>query len=156
MFTHGHIARQIIFVDSAERSQKITGTGPQAFSGIDMDLTDAIAILITCPFMFSMMDGDMLAWNLVVARPFVGIGNRVGLRETDQVLFQRFAIRVFDDAQAHLPTLAPDRADDGRSVIVIGAVPALFVGPASRWVCRVAVFSAFFPPRSETSHRFQL
>ncbi len=81
MFTHCHRARQIIFVDSAERSQKVAGTGPHAFGRVGMDLTNTIAIIIACPFMFAMIDGDMRAGNLIVAGPFIRIGKRGRLWE---------------------------------------------------------------------------
>jgi hypothetical protein len=156
MFIHRHIARQIIFVNPAKRPQKVARAGPHALCGIGMDLTNAVAIVIACPFVFSMIDRDMLAWNLIVPCPFIGIDSRVGLRETNQVLLQSLTIRVLDDTQPNGSALTPDRADDGRTVIIIGAVPALFVGPTAGWVRGIIVFSAFFPPNSETFRRFQL
>jgi hypothetical protein len=132
-------------VDSAERSQKVACAGPHALGGIDMDLSNTIAIIISCPFMFSVIDGHMWAWNLTIPGPFIRIGKRSRLRETHHMLLQRLAIRVLNDAQAHLSTLASDRADDGWSVIVIGAVPTLFVGPTTRRGRRITMFSAFFP-----------
>ena len=114
------------------------------------------AIVIACPFVFSVIDGHMRAWNLAIPGPFIRIGKRRRLCETHHMLLQRLAICVLDDAQTHLSTLAPDRADDGRPVIVIGAMPTLFVGPTPRRVRRITMFSAFFPPRSETSRQFQL
>jgi len=56
--------------------------------------------------------------------------------------------------QPALPTLPADGADDGWTIILIGAVPSSFVGAAVRRIARVAVFVAFLPPHSETSHRF--
>src|SRR4029453_12748746 len=53
-----------------------------------------------------------------------------------------------------LPTIATDGSDDGGTIILIGPVPSSLVGAAARRVARVAVFVAFFPLRSETSHRF--
>jgi hypothetical protein len=111
-----------------------------------MDFTNAITIVISCPFVFSMVDRDMLAWNLSVPCPFIGIDRRVGLRETDQVPLQSLTISVLDDPQPNASALTPDRADDGRTVIIIGAMPALFVGSTAGWVRGIIVFSAFFSP----------
>ena len=57
-------------------------------------------------------------------------------------------------AQTALPTFPTDGPDDGRAIILIGPVASPLVGAAARRIKRVAVFVAFFPPRSETSHRF--
>ena len=86
MFTHRHIARQIIFVNPAERPQKVARAGPHALCGIGMDLTNAVAIVISCPFVFSMIDRDMLAWNLIVPCPFIGIDRRVVSSRNERTL----------------------------------------------------------------------
>ncbi len=145
MFTHRHIARQIIFVNPAERPPKVARTGPHALCSIGMDLTNAVTIVISCPFVFSKIDRDMLAWNLIVPCPFIGIDGRAGLRETEQVLLQSLTVRMLDDTQPNGSTRTPDRADDRRTVIIIGTVPALFVGPTTGWVRGIIVFLAFFP-----------
>ena len=54
-----------------------------------------------------------------------------------------------------MSTLPAHRPDDGRPIIVIRAVASPLVGSAPRRIKRIAVFVAFFPPRSETSHRFR-
>jgi hypothetical protein len=67
---------------------------------------------------------------------------------------QRLFIGVLYDSQATLAAPPPDRADHGRAVILVGAVPALFIGSPT-WGGRLAWgFFSFFPPRSETSRQF--
>ena len=58
-------------------------------------------------------------------------------------------------SQTHLPTLASNRAQHGRTIIGECAASPAFVGATTRRVERVKVFNAFFPPHSETAHRFQ-
>jgi hypothetical protein len=82
----------------AEGAHKIAYSRPHPFGGIDMDLPDAIAIIIPCPFVLSMLDGDTLALNSIVALPLIGIRNRLRLGESSHVPLQGLAISVFDDA----------------------------------------------------------
>ena len=155
VFTHGNIARQMSLVHAAKGSQEVARPGPHSLRRVDVDLTNAIAIVIACPFVFTMINGDTVALNLLVASPLIGIRHRVRLSEPSHMLLQGLAIGVFNHTQAHLPTFSPNRADDRRPIIVIGAVPSLFVGAPSRGIGRIAVLFAFFPPHSETFHRFQ-
>jgi hypothetical protein len=52
-FMDGDIAEQIGFMNSAIGTQEITQTRPAAFVGVDVDFTNAIAIVIECPSFFS-------------------------------------------------------------------------------------------------------
>ena len=70
-------------------------------------------------------------------------------------MFQSLAVGVMDDPQANLAGFPTYRPDHGRTVIGIGAVSDLFIGPATGWISRVAVIVTFFPPHSETFHPFQ-
>jgi len=55
-FTDGGIASQIGFMNTAIRSQEIMQTCAAVFLGVDMDLTNAIAIVVACPFMCAVTD----------------------------------------------------------------------------------------------------
>ena len=57
MFAHGQIAVQIFLVDAPKRAQKIARGRPQAFNGVGMHLTDAIAIIIARPFFLAVTHG---------------------------------------------------------------------------------------------------
>jgi hypothetical protein len=70
------------------------------------------------------------------------------------VLLQRLPIRMLAHTQSALPTVPADGPDNGWTIILIGPMASAFVRAAARRIARVAVFLSFFPPRSETSHRF--
>ena len=78
VFAHRYIAGQMILVHAAKGAQKIACASPEAFCGIDVNLTNAIAIIIACPFVFTMIDRNPLALNLIVAIPFIGIRHSMG------------------------------------------------------------------------------
>src|SRR3989304_3692477 len=71
------------------------------------------------------------------------------------VFLQGLAVGMLGHAQTYLAALSSNCADNRRTIILIGAVPFLFIGTWSRGIGRIAVFFAFFPPHSETSHLFQ-
>lgn len=89
MFTHGNIAYEIIFMDITKVAQEIARSGPRAFGSVDVNRSNAIAIIITRPFVFTMIDRDSLTFNMIIARPFIRIGDRVnvifGLRAPNQL-----------------------------------------------------------------------
>ena len=64
-------------------------------------------------------------------------------------------VRIGHHAPAHRSRGASTRAQDGRSVIRIGATPAPFVRAATRWISRSEVVIAWCPPHAEPSHRFR-
>lgn len=151
MFAHGQIVGQILFVDSAKGAQKVAGGGPQAFDGVGMDLSNAIAIIVACPLFLPVTPGGMRTFDPVGALPFIGITSGVSFGVPMDVLLQRLAIRMVPYAQATLPTAASHGADNGRPIVVVRAMPPLLVGATPRRIKRIGVFLAFFPPRSETS-----
>jgi hypothetical protein len=154
MFTHGQIAVQIFFVDAPKRAQEITCARPQAFNSVGMDLPDAIAIIIPCPFLLAVTYRVVIPLDAVVALPLICITGGVFLGVAVHVFLQRLSIGMLAHAQPALATFSTDGSHHGRAIILIGAVPSSLVRAAARWIAWVAVFVAFFPPRSETSHRF--
>ena len=46
----GHVSVQEFLVNTTERTQEITQSGPYALHSVAMDFTDAIAIIISSPF----------------------------------------------------------------------------------------------------------
>ena len=93
---------------------------------------------------------------MVIALPFIGIDGDPGLGEGVDMSFQGLLIGVMDQPQPDLTALAANRAHDWRTIIVISAVTALFIGPSAGRIIRVRVIITFFPPHSETFRRFQL
>lgn len=63
----------IIFMDTFERAQVISYIGPHSFSGICMNFSKPIAIIVTRPFMFRMKNGGMIPNDVVICLPFIGI-----------------------------------------------------------------------------------
>ena len=139
----------------AKRAEEIAHRGPHAFSGIDVYLANAIPVIITSPFMFAVADSGMRANDVVVAQPFVGIDLIASQGAGMDVMFEGFLVGVMNHPQANLTTLTANRPHNWRTIIVIGAMAALFVGPTTRGIIRVGMILTFFPPHSETFRRFQ-
>ena len=154
MFAHGQIAMQIFLVDAPKRAQEIARGCPQPFDRVGMHLADAIAIVIACPFLLAMTHGVMDTIDAVVALPFIRITGGVFLGVAVPMFLQRLPIGMLAHAQAALSTVPADGPDYGWTIIRIGPMASAFVRAAARWIARVTVFIPFFPPRSETSHRF--
>ncbi len=157
VFTHCHIVREISFMHTTKGSQEIAYSSPHTFRRVDVDLPAAIAIIITRPFVVAMIDRDALAFDVIVALPFIGIHDSLRSRELRQMFLQRLAVGMLGHTQPHLVTLASDGANDRRAIILIGSVPSLFVSAPAWRIGRIAVFFAFFPPHAarEPSHQFQ-
>lgn len=155
MFTHRHIVCEILLVNSAKRTQKVSQRLPQAFNRVDVNFTDAITIIVSGPFFLPMTDCCVTTVQPVVAKPFVAVTSRVLGCELLNVLVQGRFVRSFANTQATLSTAASNGADDGRTIILISSMPALFIGAPTRWISSVFVLFSFFPPRSETSRQFQ-
>ena len=92
---------------------------------------------------------------MIVTLPFIGINRDPDLGEGVNLFFEGFLVGMINHPQPDLATLATNRAHNRWAVIIIGAVSTLFVGPGTRRVVWIAVIVTFFPPRSETSRRFQ-
>ncbi|MEZ4705580.1 MAG: hypothetical protein R3A44_00155 [Caldilineaceae bacterium] len=56
-FSHSDIASQMLFVNPFKRTQEVARIGPKTFGGIDMDLANAIAIIVAGPFAGTMTNG---------------------------------------------------------------------------------------------------
>ena len=139
----------------AKRAEEIAHRGPHAFSGIDVYLANAIPVIITSPFMFAVADSGMRANDVVVAQPFVGIDLNAGQCERMDVMFEGFLVGVMNHPQTNVATLATNRPHNWRTIIVIGAMAALFVGPTSGRIIRIGMILTFFPPHSGTFRLFQ-
>ena len=140
-------------MDTAEGAQEITGRCPQPFDSIGMNFAHPITIVISCPFTLAVTDRAVCALDSIVALPFVGVtrGRRLGI--TMDMLLQSLPVDMLTDSQAALPTFSADSPDHRRSIILVGAVPALLVRSPARRIQRIGVLFAFFPPRSETSRQ---
>ena len=68
----------MILMHAAKGTQKITGARPHAFRRVNVHLAHAVAIVIACPFVLTMIDGNPLALNAMVALSFIGIRDGIG------------------------------------------------------------------------------
>lgn len=140
---------------AAKRAQKVTYGSPTAFAGVGVDFADAVAVIVTCPFVLPVTNRGVRARHILIAAPFVGVTHRGSLRRRRDVLLQGWLVGMRNDGQPYLPTLTPKGPDDRRTIILIGAMTFAFIGATTRWIVGVEMRFAFFPPRSETSPRFQ-
>jgi len=146
---------KILFMHPFEGTEKIADIRPESFGGVTVDLADAIAIIIPRPFFLTVIDGGMSADDMIVTLILIGIQGAPGLGETMDVSTQRRFSRIEQDPYPNLACFPTDRADNRGTVIGISAASGPFVSPPTRWIRWIEVFVTFFPPRSETSHRFQ-
>lgn len=120
-----------------------------------MHLSDTIAIIVTSPLLFAVADRCMRTDDVIVAPPFIGVDHDPNLSEGVDVIFQSFLVGMMHHSQAYLSTVTAYGTDNRGTVIIVGAMPPLFVGPTAGRIIRITVIVTFFPPRSETSRQFQ-
>src|SRR5215218_9027429 len=118
-----------------------------------MHLPDPIPIIIARPLLYAMLDRSMLPYDLLVSPPLIGVERGFARRVVVDMGQQGFLVGVFDDPQPYLSSDPAHAPDYRRTVIVVGAVPAPFVGASSGRIFGVRVPITFFPPRSGTSRR---
>jgi len=138
-----------------KRTQKRSHPGPHPFGCIGMDFANPVTIIVACPFLDGMTDGGMGSLELAIALRFISIDLSIGVGELMNMPTKDGSCRIGDNAQPHLPALSPNCPDDWGTIIGIGSPSTPFVGPPSWRVRWITVFITFFPPRSETSHRFR-
>ena len=153
--SHCDIFAQINFVNTLERAQVISHICPHAFSCVRVDFPNTIAIVVTCPFMFSMANGLMFPNNVIVRVPLICITSRIFQCKPMNMSCQCLSICVVNHAQACLPTFSSYRSDNWRTIIIVGSMPAPFVGSFSWRVFGIRMSFTFFPPNSGTFRLFQ-
>lgn len=120
-----------------------------------MDFPDAVAVVITRPFVLTVTNRGVGTRQILVTAPFIRVASRRRLRRRRDVFLQGRLIRMPNDGEPYLPTFSSKGTDDGRTIIFIGSVPFALIGATTRRIVGVEMRLAFFPPRSETSRRFQ-
>lgn len=63
---NGNIATQAILVNSLEGSQEIPDICPHPFSGVDMNFSDAITVIISSPFSLTVTNRSMRTNDMIV------------------------------------------------------------------------------------------
>jgi hypothetical protein len=148
------IVVQILLVYPAKRAQTIARGCPKTFNRVGMGFSDAIAIVIACPFFLAMAPGVGATTNAIVALPFLCGTGGVFLGVPVHGSLPCLPVGLLAHPRPTLATFAPHGPDDGRAIIGIRTMTALLVGAPPRRITRIAVFVPFFPPRSEASPQF--
>ena len=120
-----------------------------------MNLSDTIAVIIAGPLFLAMADRRVGTDDMIVARPFIGVDRDPNLGEGVNLFFEGCLVGMLDHSQPHLPTFTAYGPHDRGPVIIVTAMPPLFIGPTAGGIFRITVIVTFFPPRSETSRQFQ-
>jgi len=77
--TDSDVRVQMALMHATKWAQEVAEGCPSALHGINVDFADAIAILIARPFAESMHDHDVLAVEVRIADPLIGIDCGVSL-----------------------------------------------------------------------------
>ena len=142
---------------TTERSEKVTNSGPHAFTTVGMHLSHPISIVVSRPFLSRVAYNKMLSRPLdaIIARPFVSTYYRLRCGVERDMPDQHCRRSSMSYSQTYLLALSAYRTDNRRSVILVVAVPSSLVGSPTRRVPPVEMLLTFFPPHSETSRLSQ-
>jgi hypothetical protein len=83
-------------MDTFERTQVVSHIRPHAFSGVDMNFSNSIAIIVTSPFMICMANGSVVSNDVIVGLPLIGIASGFFSRKPMDMRLERFSICVVD------------------------------------------------------------
>jgi hypothetical protein len=155
-FMNSCITRQIVFVNTSIRTQEIAQTCPTTFVGIDMHFSDAVSIVIACPFIFSVTHGMAYSLQAVVAVILISVECSFRLSEALYKRTECPALRILHHTNTHLARFSANHCTNWRSIILVGATPTSFVGSTTRWVLWISVPFSFFPQRSRTFRQSRL
>ena len=124
---------------AAKRSQKRAERHACPFTTVAVNLAHAIAIVITCPLVLSVIDGCMLRRDPVVAPLLVRIDDRPIRRNRfgQDALIGRL-VALSDQWATFFARLTADAMDDRRTVVLIGTMPRLLIRATARRIVRVA------------------
>jgi hypothetical protein len=141
---------QILLVNTSEGTQVGTKRRTCSLTGVAMDFTAAIAIIIPCPFVDAMADRGRGGMTPPVALPLIGIQLRAASRQVfDDEPVTSPPVRVVAHPQTLLARLTRDDTDDRGPIVGVGAMAFTPIGASAGRVIRVAMGRAFFPPRSD-------
>jgi hypothetical protein len=121
-----------------------------------MNLTTAVAIIIPRPLVPAVADSRVAWMAPAIALRLIGIEQGAAYRNV--LRDQRrtgVPVRMVADPPALLTRVARDDADDGGTIVGIGAVPFALIGATTGWIGGIAMRRAFFPPRFGTARRLR-
>src|SRR5262249_28323340 len=128
--------------------------GANPFARVAMHFSDPIAIVIPRPLVRAVAYRSMRRMAAGIGVGLVGIEHRAADR--DVLINQLVAgalIRVLTDPKSVFAALARHQVNDRRTIVSVGAAPALLIGPPPRRIGRIAMRRTFFPPRSDRVRR---
>ena len=102
-----------------------------------MNLSDTIAIIIPSPLFLAVADRGVGTDEVIVALPFIGVDRDPTLSEGVNVSFEGCLVGMMHHSQPDLPTITTYGPHDRGAVIIVGAVPPLFIGSTARWIIRI-------------------
>jgi len=152
---NGNITGQVLLMNTTERTQEITQPRPATFIGIDVDLPNAISIVIPSPFVLTVTNRMSHPLEFVVAIILIGIQSGFRSGELLHERTQGRPLGVFHHPHPDLTRTPPDDSTNRRPVIGISPSTPALVGSFARRVLRIRMPFAFFPPRSGTFRQFQ-
>jgi hypothetical protein len=155
-FMNSCITRQIGFVNTSKGVQEIAQTYPTTFVGIDKHFSDAVSIVIACPFIFSVTHGVAYALQVIVAIIFISVECSFWLGEALYKRTECPALRILHRTNTHLARFSANHCTNWRSIILAGATPTSFVGSTTRRILWISVPLSFFPQRSGTFRQSRL
>ncbi len=148
-FIRGDIQMQIGFMDAPKHSQigSQGGTGP--LTGIAMDLSFAVPIVITCPLTRTMAHGSVCRMASRITVGLIGIEHGA---PDGNILVDQFVtgllIGMVADPKTVFAALARDQMNNGWPVIGICATPSLLIRAPARRIFGIPMGRTFFPPHS--------
>ena len=142
-------------MNSAKRTKEVSHRLPQAFNRVDVNFTDAVAVIISRPLFFAMTDHSVTTAQTVVALPLIAVTSRSFDGELLDMAVQGLFRRSFANTKAAFSTAPANSPDDAWTVILVCAMPPFLIGSRTRRISLGFVLFSFFPQRSETSRLFQ-
>ena len=115
-----------MLADAFEPPHKVAEFRPEAFGRVHVDLVDAVAVVVPCPFTCTVADGRMVhpvRPHPVVRTAFVGVTGAGVAPVPPQGLADLCLCGVVEGLKAHLPALTAYRPVNGRSVVCPCAQP---------------------------------
>ncbi len=135
-----------MLVEATERTQKVALAHPDALHGVVVNFAKAIAIVVSGILALGMVDAGVWAsavGQVLIASRSVCKDHGVWFGVVHDELFQSGFVGVFDDLHAHFRTLTSNDANNGRTIIVEGALASAFVAPATGLVFGIVVPFSF-------------
>ena len=143
--TDRHITGKILLMYTPEDPQKVAHTRPESLNRVRVHLPDPIAVVIARPLALTMADRLAMAFNPVVALPLIGVDKGSWLSRGMNMPAQTGSVGAFEHPKTHRSALAPERADNRRTVVVVGAVAPALVGPSAGRIVWIIMALAFSP-----------